>query len=165
LINKFSIPNLVSFEISYMVIKMNMDLLQTRFMAPLGTIGGAAVGSMVDGPAGMVTGAKLGACVGTQIGLASKVDKVADSALEIGVRALEKVIDKWSTLFLIGYAGQWALSTTITSITNHRSFCSSWYQDLSCLTLSMTTFSYGVCTTATALALAHEVYKLIYEKK
>jgi len=107
----------------------------------------------------------LAPVLAAQIGLAGKVDKAADSALEIGVRALEKVVDKWSTLFLIGYAGQWALGTTITSITNHRSFCSSWYQDLSCLTLSMTTFSYGICTTATALALAHEVYNLTYGKK
>ncbi len=110
-------------------------------------------------------GAKIGACIGAQIGMAAKVDKAADSALEIGVRTLEKVFDKWSSLCLIGYAGQWALATTVTSITNHRSFCSSWHQDLSCLTLSMTTFSYGVCTAATALALAHEVYKLTFEKK
>ena len=43
---------------------MNLDLLQTRFMAPPGTVGGAAVGGMIAGPAGIVTGAKLGACVG-----------------------------------------------------------------------------------------------------
>ena len=51
---------------------------------------------------------------GAQIGMVAKVDKAADSALEIGARTLEKVFDKWSSLCLIGYAGQWALGTTVT---------------------------------------------------
>jgi len=52
------------FYISYMEEEMNMDFLQTRFMAPAGTVSGAVVGGMIASPAGIVTGAKLGACVG-----------------------------------------------------------------------------------------------------
>jgi len=144
---------------------MNMDLLQTRFMAPLGTVGGAAVGGMIAGPAGIVTGAKLGACVGAQIGLAGKVDKAADSALEIGVRALEKVVDAWSGICLTGYIGYVALNCSLQSMTTYRAFCSSWYQDLNCATLSLTNISFNTCALATAAALAYHAFQLLPSKK
>jgi hypothetical protein len=74
-------------------VEMNLDPLQTRFTAPAGTAIGAGVGAVAGGPAGAVVGAKIGACIGAQIGMAAKVDKAADSTLEIGLRALEKVVD------------------------------------------------------------------------
>jgi len=120
---------------------------------------------MIAGPAGIVTGAKLGACVGAQIGLAGKVDKAADSALEIGVRTLEKVFDKWSALFLIGYAGSLALSGSSTSMADYNNYCFDPLQSFNCTIVSLTQASYGSLAIATAGALCHEVYKLTFGGK
>jgi len=164
LIKKISIPNLAGFQISYMEIEMNMDLLQTRFMAPAGTVGGAVVGGLIAGPAGIVTGAKLGACVGAQIGLAGKVDKAADSTLEIGVRTLEKVVDKWSAIFLIGYAGSYMLSGVSSSMDNYSKFCYGPLQNINCAAMSLTVLSFNTVAVAAAAAIGHEIYKLTCRK-
>lgn len=156
----------------------------TAVISSIGAGIGGAVGFVVGGPAMIVDGVKIGLGLGVQVAcvqktdqgidaMGRKIDQITDRALSKMeesnlkmVNTIHEVARIWSIIMLAGYAMRIAFDGVDRSgISYNLMACKYFYENLHCLSLSMTTLSLNGAISAIAIHLGLKFRTLLSEAK
>jgi hypothetical protein len=151
-------------------------------MAVISAVGagiGGALGFAVAGPAGALVGAKAGGALGVQAAVVNKAEEgvdavgrqvnrlgnTANAAVErvadVAANAIQNIADVWSKLALAGYALQVGMGTLQQNMALHAQFCTSAFESLNCVSLSLTNISINAGIGIIAIGMGMSVYRML----
>lgn len=171
-----------------------MPLGPTAILSTIGAGIGGALGFAVGGPSLAVDGAKIGLGLGIQVGVVNKAEDTADKigqkvsqGIDTAGRKVEQIADKaingmdvaqqklmntiesvahaWSTIMLSGYAMQVAMNGVNQNMVNYNTFCKSTFDNLNCVSMTLTTFSLNTLVMASCAAVGVKIYRMVTERK